>query len=589
MHIIESKNPKSGKIYCYVGECIWDKHQNKYVNPRISVGSLEGEPPKFKPNKRFVSLMKASYAGQSSDDKKDKMIIETVKSKYGEIELISTRRRSEETQTAWAVFNGPAIVFGGITKRYQLDVTLRKAFGEYDAQEILSLAWYLASEGDALSNNDAWLCHYDSPAGRGISSQEVTKLLDRMDEDGIMTFYKNWLKSLERTSDKVLYDLTSISWHGKGINMAGWGYNRDNENLPQVNYALMCTRSTGMPIFAWPLDGSVSDVRTLRNTLHFLKKLDYKPDCLMMDRAFGSEENIAFMLKEGYVFLQALRVNSLWLRNIIDSGKNERLRPDSMIKTDDRVYYANTSICKWVKITRRNNKKEEVIETVVHLCKAKREKYECKVGESIISQHPCVVHVLFCQDLVGGQWDKFMERLNIEYERLKSDESSEPPKDISRYFSIYKKKHARKRTVEFNMENIEKHKNNYTGYICFISNDKTIPAAREALNEYSTRDYIEKDFDEMKNELDMNRIRVHSDNRMKARLLIQFIAEIIIREIRVRLRDSIECRKMTRKQISSHIKGIYKIKFNKKRKDICPELSKSQRSILEALGFSDSR
>jgi hypothetical protein len=46
---------------------------------------------------------------------------------------------------------------------------------------------------------------------------------------------------------------------------------------------------------------------------------------------------------------------------------------------------------------------------------------------------------------------------------------------------------------------------------------------------------------------------------------------------------------MTRRQISSHIKGIYKIVFNGKNQAVIPELSKSQRKILEALGFSDKR
>ena len=139
------------------------------------------------------------------------------------------------------------------------------------------------------------------------------------------------------------------------------------------------------------------------------------------------------------------------------------------------------------------------------------------------------------------------------------------------------------------MEKITGHKNNYAGHICFITNDKTIDTSINALHEYSTRDYIEKDFDEMKNDLDMRRIRVHTDGRMKARLLIQFIAEIYLREIRVRLRDSKECQRMTKKQINSYIKSIYKIKFTGKYKDVCPELSKSQRDILEALGLSDSR
>ncbi len=52
----------------------------------------------------------------------------------------------------------------------------------------------------------------------------------------------------------------------------------------------------------------------------------------------------------------------------------------------------------------------------------------------------------------------------------------------------------------------------------------------------------------MKNDLDMRRIRVHMDGRMKARLFIQFIAEIFTREIRVRLHQSEDCKKMTRKR-----------------------------------------
>jgi hypothetical protein len=305
-------------------------------------------------------------------------------------------------------------------------------------------------------------------------------------------------------------------------------------------------------------------------------------------------ENISFMLSRGYTFLQALRVNSCWIRKIIDAGRQARLRPDSILKVGERTYYASTARCQWVTLKKTSKKEtDSVQETFVYQYKdvkgTKVEQYVAQNGEEVLSQFPCMVHVLFCQDLVGSQWDKFMEKLNGEYRRLLADENAKPASELRKYFIIERKKWARKRSVDFNMEQVAKHRNNYAGHICFITNDKTIATAADALSEYSTRDYIEKDFDEMKNELDMRRIRVHTDDRMKARLLIQFIAEIYLREIRIRLRDSDECSKMTRKQIASHIKGIYKIKFVGKYKDICPELSKSQRAILEALGIRDSR
>ena len=53
----------------------------------------------------------------------------------------------------------------------------------------------------------------------------------------------------------------------------------------------------------------------------------------------------------------------------------------------------------------------------------------------------------------------------------------------------------------------------------------------------------------MKNDLDIKRIRVHTDARMCARLLIQFIDEIILKEIHINVKNLNECNKMTRKQI----------------------------------------
>jgi len=598
MHIIENYNARTGRIYCYIGECRWNKALKKYDNPRVLIGHLEGEPRILVPNKKLTTLLQSDMQNRLATEKYDRDIVDTVNARYGNsADLLAPKPdKPDQTdkpkaQTARAVFLGPSIVFGGITSRYHIDTILRKAFGEDDAQEILSLSWYLACEGDALINSDAWLGYFENPAGRVISSQDITRLLDRMGQDGIMTFYKNWLQGFHKTGDRVLYDLTSISWYGHGINMSGWGHNRDNENLPQVNFALLCARKTAMPLFAWPLNGSISDVKTLENTLQFLEKLNYKPDCLMMDRGFASMDNISYMLKRGYTFLQALRVNADWIRGVIDAGRQTRLRPDSMVKSGERTYYVSTSRCQWVTLNKTNKKgTNPVEETVVYQCNdSKGDKYTAKEGEEILSQYPCVVHILFCQDLVGNQWDKFMEKLNVEYERLLANENAGPINELKNYFIIEKKKWARKRSVDFNMERITQHRNNYTGHICFITNDKNIGAAADALKEYSTRDYIEKDFDEMKNDLDMRRIRVHTDDRMKARLLIQFVSEIFLREIRVRLRDSEDCRKMTRKQISSHIKGIYKIKFTGKYKDVCPVLSKSQRAILEALGLSDSR
>jgi len=493
--------------------------------------------------------------------------------------------------TARTIFIGPEMVLGAITKRYRIGFLLEKSFGETMMRDILSLAWYITSEGSALSDSDAWLDYYENPRGSTMSSQDVSRLLDDIDYDGMMTFYKLWLKEITKgaaKADKVLYDLTSISYYGSGIDAAEYGHNRDHESLPQVNYALLCIRSTAMPLFAWHMNGSITDVRTLETTLQFLKKFQYAPDCLMMDRGFCSADNISGMFKNGYTFLQAIKVNANWVYGIIDASESLRFNPNAKIDIEGRSYYVSTSACQWVRIRKTSGKNREQEEVVVHVCagSAKDKYVNDKAGVEVIAQYPCRAHVLFCQDLIGKQHDRFMDKLKAEYDRLVADESADVHKEFEKYIKVCRNKYARHRTVEFDTNMIAQHRNRYAGYICFLTNDRTIGTARDALAEYSTRDYIEKDFDEMKNAIDMKRIRVHTDVRMRARLFIQFIAEIYMREIRVCIRASETCKKLTRKQVFSHIKTICKVVFKGKYKDVYPDLSKQQRDILDALNVN---
>jgi hypothetical protein len=336
------------------------------------------------------------------------------------------------------------------------------------------------------------------------------------------------------------------------------------------------------------MNGSISDINTLETTLQFLKKLQFIPDCLMLDRGFCSMDKISGLFEKGQTFFQAVKVNAKWVYGVIDASEGLRFSPDSKIDAGERTYYASTSVCWWVRLRKASGKNSGREEVIVHICgKPARDEYVSnEEGIEVIAQYPCRIHVLFSQDLVGGQHDRFMNRLKAEHDRLVADESADVQKELEKYIKVYRKKYARRRTVEYDTDMIAQHKNKYAGYICFLTNDRTIKTAWDALAEYSTRDYIEKDFDEMKNDLDMKRLRVHTDARMRSRLFIQFIAEIYMREIRSCLHSSETCKKLTRKQIFSHIKTIYKVKFKGKYKDVHPELSRQQRDILDALNVS---
>jgi transposase len=553
----------------------------------------------FKPSKYLVGLLQTYSTDADKMSEYERLIVDTAIAKYGDILMRDALKTPQDPKlgdvydTARTVLFGPDLVLGHIGAKYQLENMLTKAFGSDMAADILSLVWFVVLEGNALSNNDAFLHYYESPCGGGISSQDVTRLLDDMNENGIMSFYKQWLKfivgkSAENVvSEKILYDLTSISFTGRKINSAEYGYNRDKESLPQVNYAMLCLRGSGMPVFAWSMNGSISDVKTLVTTLQYLEKLEYKPECLMMDRAFGIRDNITYMFQHKHVFLQSLKVASNWVYRLIDFGEKDRLMPISQLKIHGQTYYGSSTKCLWVctKNTQKKDAKDEII--VIPYSGKRGEKYRTDSADiEVVAQYPCTVHVAFCQDLVGSQHDDFMSVLKDEHSRLMNDKTAEVKKEYEKYFVIRKEKYARNREISFNLEAIEARRNKYEGYICYLSNDSSIGTMEVALKEYSTRDVIEKNFDDMKNALDMRRLHVHTEYRMRSRLFIQFIAEIFRCHIRQRLSASESCKKMTQSQFANHVKTMAKTKFTRKYRDVFNPLSKTQRDILEAFDIA---
>ena len=592
MHIVEGING----FYCYASMCERDPADGKKNIKRSKcIGYIkDGE---FLPNKYLASLLNSCSMEPSPLSDLEKTIVDVALKKYGQSvvqmakEQLNTKA-SSEYETARTVFYGAQLIFGHITKKYKLEKMLTSAFGPGMGTDILSFSWFVTSEGDALSNNSAFLDYQENPSDGGISSQDVSRLLEKMTEDGIMSFYRQWLKFSTRKSkdngppDKVLYDLTSISFTGYGIAEAEQGYNRDHERYNQVNFGMLCLRGTGMPLFAWVMNGSISDVRTLITTLQFLDKLGYKPDCLMMDRAFGTRENITYMLAHRQTFFQSLKVASNWVYHLVDLGDGERLKPTSQIRIDGRICYGSTTNCMWVRYRNKKNESQDEEVFVFPRSNKRGDKYDSKDPEiQVIGQHPCRIHTAFFQDLVGDQYDEFMGELLEEYKRLKDDETSEVKKEYKKFFTITKAKYARHRDVQFNIQRIQEHRSKYAGYVCFITNDLSIETVENALKEYATRDVIEKDFDDMKNTLDMKRIHVHTGNRMRSRLFIQFIAEIFLKEVRNCFRNSKTCEKMTRSQFANHLKTITKVKFKGKYRDVYPELTKHQREIVEALGI----
>ena len=76
--------------------------------------------------------------------------------------------------------------------------------------------------------------------------------------------------------------------------------------------------------------------------------------------------------------------------------------------------------------------------------------------------------------------------------------------------------------VAYDEEAISYHKKNRIGWFVLATND--IKDKVKALEIYRSKDAVEKNFDDLKNDLDMKRLRIHTQATMDGRIFIQFIA-----------------------------------------------------------------
>jgi hypothetical protein len=73
-------------------------------------------------------------------------------------------------------------------------------------------------------------------------------------------------------------------------------------------------------------------------------------------------------------------------------------------------------------------------------------------GAAIVSRQRCLVHALYCPDLVEIQWDNFVAILKEERRRLRADTTTMVKGELSQCFKIEKKPSARQRAIEFHLK-----------------------------------------------------------------------------------------------------------------------------------------
>ena len=438
---------------------------------------------------------------------------------------------------------GAFYLMNEIAKAIGLIDVLRKVLPcEYE--EILNIAFFMVSTGEPAMYCADWLYKTEGYTIKDLSSQRISELLANITEGDRLHFFEKW-GELRCENEYVALDITSISTYSELINDAEWGYNRDGENLPQVNICLLLGEKSHLPIFQKVYSGSLGDVSTLKTTLQTISGINLSNMSIVMDKGFSKVANINDMLSDPlcFRFLMPLKFTLGFAREQVNRERTAIDSASNTIVIGSDVLRGITSCQKWS------------------------------------DEHEVFIHAIFNPDALTSVKNRLFAKIKELHDEVKQDPAKHRGRsDVKKYLTVRKSKGGYSAIIKDStlMPELET-----TGWLVLISNH--IDNAQEALEIYRTKDVVEKGFWRMKTCLDLARLRVHSDKAMQNKIFIGFIALIICAHIHKIMSDNDLYKSWTMKKM---LKILERLKIHHIKSDcILSPLTRDQKRILNAFGF----
>jgi len=497
--------------YLNVSVSFWDPEKKRPDNEKVRIGKIDlhsGEPVY-----KQEYLDKLVAAGESIEGMR---VWDKSKEAMGAIGGGSGC--ASATETAEAILDsvkdfGVVYFLRSVAEKTGMLGILRDALP--DAwKEVFALACYLIAEDKPVMYCEEWAAsNYGLDAG-SMSSQRVSDLLASFGYQERNSFYKSWHEHI-RGREYIALDITSVSSYSGQIEACERGYNRDGDDLPQVNICMLFGEDSKLPVYQTVYSGSLNDVTTLRSTIAEFAALVGKVDIMVvMDKGFFSLDNIKLLLngeggKQRYRFLIGVPFTNDFAKGLVES---ERADIDSI----ENVVLTNSSPI------RGKHKRGDWgcgVELSAHVfCnpeKAVKERNELFGYVTSLSREA------YANPQNDRLWNEYCHYLNIDWPHNRPDETL--------------KVGIREEVVTKELAT--------TGWFVLLSNHIEDPQVAHDI--YRNKDVVEKSFSRYKNNLGLDRLRVHGDDRMQNKIFVAFIALIIASSINGTMKEQGLFKRMT--------------------------------------------
>jgi transposase len=441
----------------------------------------------------------------------------------------------------YGVFN----LFNRISEQIGIGTVAKDVFPDL-WESILSLAFFIVATGEPAMYCEDWLVKNESYDCGSMSSQRISELLIKITHEQRMDFYEKW-GSFRKEQEYFALDITSVSSYSELINDVEWGYNRDKENLAQVNICMLLGEESKLPVFQTIYSGSLKDVSTLKTTLETASHLNLHNMSIVMDKGFCSTKNIKAMCKkdESVRFLIAMPFSHKFAKQQVERESNGINSIDNTITIGSDIIRGVTRMCSW----------NANIELFVHVF--------------LNAEHA---------EHVKNKLYGYVSTLRDE--AMMNPEDTSKAKEFRKYLIIQKNGKA-DCTIKIRYDVLENELKTAGWLVCVSNHVKT---AKEAIQIYRAKDVVEKGFSYLKNCLDLARLRVHSDNAMQNKVFIGFIALIFTAHIHKIMLEHNLYRTMTMKKLIKTLESL-RVQCIKGNRILFP-LTKTQKTIFNAFGLS---
>jgi transposase len=412
---------------------------------------------------------------------------------------------------------------------------------------IFNLACFIVSNGEPFMYCQDWLSKTEGFPSN-LSSVDISRLLASLGHREQERFFGEWGK-YRSEKEYLALDITSVSSYSELIDEVAWGYNRDGEKLPQVNLCMLLGEESRLPVFQSLYNGSIKDVSTLKSTLALAFGIQGNRLTLVMDKGFFSKNNVKNLLSG------PLKSNFLLALPWTVSVAQEQVeRERAGIDNPDNAFVFEKEVLRGV---------------------SRRLPWPGTNGEK-----PCPVYVHIYYNLTVAD-----ERKNSLYGYAasllelakKNSDDKRYQQEFQKYLYIKKTDKSAKVTISIRHE-VLRRELRHAGWMVLISN--RVKDGKEALRIYRAKDVVEKGFLKLKNNLDLNRLRVHGDTTMRAKVFVDFIALIMLSHIHnVMLKEGLY-KTMTKLELIRHMEK-FRVQYIKGDRILFP-ISKIQKTILDA-------